>query len=987
MVREVNSGDANWEIRAYTGKLSSSENSLGDELNKGILFSVKNQETGEVRVHKIKVRTRKDLEKPANEVDDVANKVAEIAEEFISEAIGALGVSGLTNLGSDVQGLILNFKEQDDGSLRLSREIGLQYQKSDGSLEKGEASKAKKLEVPSFTSAAAKTYRAALDMGLAEQSKLVALVGSLKIADFPRGSDVGQLLKQKIIDAGIESIGDRDPIDFLTTHEDLSGHQEELSNFLTNLFDEHYPSLSENQYKGKASALTKDFPLAKADLLCSLAKRLTGEQLKSRKSDLLTYAAGISLHKEVSPDLAEEADTLLAKLKGAISRTLEDGEKIDSLISSKLGSVKDVLRMNIDADDEDEEGDKVDEGPDLELRFKVEGEDDHGDEESIDVEVGALRKMGIAPQLADQIVPDAELLKGVKSLSSNLQTTAKDTLTKLLVGASSYAEKEKILLAASMVMHHKLNSLSGENPAEVSKCVELATLIKDQYVQLESKEPINKDSSFIVSALLMARYETSPLEEEVKEALQSLTDFTSVGQLPSEEQDEYIYIISQAYLNSLKDNETSLEKNKIVFQGLMPDLSKDGGPKEWRVKSARQMDRAFQDFLGDMSLLVSGKEHKQINPEIHQKLPLNEVLIKKFISEAREWRTLDDETAAEGKTAAERIAKHTKELQYRLEDDSPYSCLGSKVDSIDSELSGVYDGERAVLNSDSPLGFTIEERSSALGAEELDGDVVAEGYQASVCHWQGFRPNQEDAHILNEIEVEIADKSLKIPVFGVLDGHGGAACSQYVRENLPRILKEKLEQFSKGKFPLSEEAIYNALKIAFVELDAEYKGRDGTTAVVSIVIGDKLYTANAGDSRAVLSREEGEDSYHIYELSKDQDSAFSEGSYESFEESSVVKRGGTFSSGRIGGNLKLGRAIGDPGVHVSARPKISCRTIQPGDTLTFACDGLWDSTAAPSEDPTKFSSREIGAFAASIDPTKAAKKLTQLGVKLERERF
>ncbi|MCH1429858.1 MAG: hypothetical protein L7U87_03765, partial [Chlamydiales bacterium] len=42
---------------------------------------------------------------------------------------------------------------------------------------------------------------------------------------------------------------------------------------------------------------------------------------------------------------------------------------------------------------------------------------------------------------------------------------------------------------------------------------------------------------------------------------------------------------------------------------------------------------------------------------------------------------------------------------------------------------------------------------------------------------------------------------------------------------------------------------------------------------------------------------------------------------------------------------------------------------------------------APSEDPTKFSSREIGAFAASIDPTKAAKKLTQLGVKLERERF
>lgn len=586
MVREVNSGDANWEIRAYTGKLSSSENSLGDELNKGILFSVKNQETGEVKVHKIKVRTRKNLEKPANEVDDVANKVADIAEEFISEAIGALGVSGLTNLGSDVQGLILNFKEQDDGSLRLSREIGLQYQKSDGSLEKGEASKAKKLEVPSFTNAAAKTYRAALDMGLAEQSKLVALVGSLKVADFPRGSDVGQLLKQKIIDAGIESIGDRDPIDFLTTHEDLSGHQEELSNFLTNLFDEHYPSLSENQYKGKASALTKDFPLAKADLLCSLAKRLTGEQLKSRKNDLLTYAAGISLHKEVSPDLAEEADTLLAKLKRAISRTLEDGGEIDNLISSKLGSVKDVLRMNIDADDEDEEGDKVDEGPDLELRFKVEGEDDDGDEESIDVavEVGALRKMGIAPQLADQIVPDAELLKGVKSLSSNLQTTAKDTLTELLGGASSDAEKEKILLAASMIMHHKLNSLSGENPEEVSKCVELATLIKDQYVQLESKEPINKDSSFIVSALLMARYETSPLEEEVKEALQSLTDFTSVGQLPSEEQDEYIYIISQAYLNSLKDNETSLEilkdKNAIVFQGLMPDLSKDGGPKE-----------------------------------------------------------------------------------------------------------------------------------------------------------------------------------------------------------------------------------------------------------------------------------------------------------------------------------------------------------------------------------------------------------------------
>jgi len=118
----------------------------------------------------------------------------------------------------------------------------------------------------------------------------------------------------------------------------------------------------------------------------------------------------------------------------------------------------------------------------------------------------------------------------------------------------------------------------------------------------------------------------------------------------------------------------------------------------------------------------------------------------------------------------------------------------------------------------------------------------------------------------------------------------------------------------------------------------------GCTAVAVLVDGDDLWTANAGDSKAVMSR--GGVALPL-----------------SFEHKpdSVVERGrieaaGGFVSvaGRVNNNLNLSRSLGDLKYKqnkdiapkdqiITAEPDVSRYTIQSDDEfIIIACDGVWD---------------------------------------------
>ncbi|GER37453.1 protein phosphatase 2C family protein, partial [Striga asiatica] len=104
--------------------------------------------------------------------------------------------------------------------------------------------------------------------------------------------------------------------------------------------------------------------------------------------------------------------------------------------------------------------------------------------------------------------------------------------------------------------------------------------------------------------------------------------------------------------------------------------------------------------------------------------------------------------------------------------------------------------------------------------------------------------------------------------FGVFDGHGlcGTQCSSFVKNRLIEKLSEN---------PSLPDDPINAYSSAFLATNDELHASEvddsmsGTTAITALVIGDKLYVANVGDSRAVLGVREG-DRVLAQDLSRDQ---------------------------------------------------------------------------------------------------------------------
>ena len=117
----------------------------------------------------------------------------------------------------------------------------------------------------------------------------------------------------------------------------------------------------------------------------------------------------------------------------------------------------------------------------------------------------------------------------------------------------------------------------------------------------------------------------------------------------------------------------------------------------------------------------------------------------------------------------------------------------------------------------------------------------------------------------------------------------------------------------------------------------------GCTSVVCLVTNDMIYCANAGDSRAVLSR-----SSKAIELSEDHKPD------NPGEEDRIKKAGGFVEEGRVKGVLSLSRALGDLEYKQNKKlgdedQMITCvpelkkeKRSEADDFLIIACDGIWD---------------------------------------------
>jgi protein phosphatase 1G len=117
----------------------------------------------------------------------------------------------------------------------------------------------------------------------------------------------------------------------------------------------------------------------------------------------------------------------------------------------------------------------------------------------------------------------------------------------------------------------------------------------------------------------------------------------------------------------------------------------------------------------------------------------------------------------------------------------------------------------------------------------------------------------------------------------------------------------------------------------------------GTTACVCVIIKDKIYLANSGDSRAILIRDES-----VYLKTTDHKPE------NEIEKKRIVNADGRIIDSRVKGSLNLTRSIGDLDYKsnkylspedqiITANPDIYIENCSNCDFIVIACDGIWDS--------------------------------------------
>ncbi|XP_028781667.1 probable protein phosphatase 2C 35 isoform X2 [Neltuma alba] len=122
---------------------------------------------------------------------------------------------------------------------------------------------------------------------------------------------------------------------------------------------------------------------------------------------------------------------------------------------------------------------------------------------------------------------------------------------------------------------------------------------------------------------------------------------------------------------------------------------------------------------------------------------------------------------------------------------------------------------------------------------------------------QGYYPDSPDKENQDTfcIRTQIQGNP-NVHFFGVYDGHGqcGSQCSNFVRDRLIETLSND---------PALLEDPGKAYTSAFLATNYQLHNSDiddsmsGTTAITVLVVGDTLYVANVGDSRAVLAVKDG----------------------------------------------------------------------------------------------------------------------------------
>ncbi|XP_047313239.1 probable protein phosphatase 2C 35 [Impatiens glandulifera] len=170
---------------------------------------------------------------------------------------------------------------------------------------------------------------------------------------------------------------------------------------------------------------------------------------------------------------------------------------------------------------------------------------------------------------------------------------------------------------------------------------------------------------------------------------------------------------------------------------------------------------------------------------------------------------------------------------------------------------------------------TFTSQGKHLSEDTLSDDALIPSHKLklaySVLTQRGYYPETPDKDNQDCFSVRTQIQgNPNVHFFGVFDGHGqyGTQCSNFVKDRLIEILSDDQT--------LLDDPV-KAFNSAFLATNDELHSSEiddtmsGTTAITVLVVGNTLYVANVGDSRAVIAlKEDGSDEIVAEDLSHDQ---------------------------------------------------------------------------------------------------------------------
>jgi serine/threonine protein phosphatase PrpC len=226
---------------------------------------------------------------------------------------------------------------------------------------------------------------------------------------------------------------------------------------------------------------------------------------------------------------------------------------------------------------------------------------------------------------------------------------------------------------------------------------------------------------------------------------------------------------------------------------------------------------------------------------------------------------------------------------------------------------------------------------------------------AGVAQARGTPLYMEDAFLATPMVVDIGGKPHAMVLHAVFDGHAGRQAAKMAMQHLPGFLDASIRKYNAEV--LTNTGFLNALKLGFKDLDdlicngtpqqppigTGRRGHTiGTTANASLIVGNEVWIANLGDSRAILVDDEG-----FQCASEDADpnvEKYARG-VRRRDKNALIRNGEV-------GTLGMTRSLGDGGwgARVSGRPKVSRLELKQdparrqGCYLVHVSDGIGHGT-------------------------------------------